>query len=96
MAQTNNINYMHGDTIECDAFCAKVRSLARNKSDGCFAVFEFATKTGTPHALEAAPLKKAEAELFDLLITHTKNNDLLSTLNKRYEDKGIEAIRYIR
>ena len=30
--RSTNINYMHTDATECEAFCAKVRSLCRSKS----------------------------------------------------------------
>ena len=51
-------------------------------------------KTGTAEVVAAYNL--ANALLFDIVTRHISNATLLQTLSQSYDDKGFEAINYIK
>ena len=63
----NNIKYNHSNAKEMQAFLAKIRTKARNKSDEALALYNHVINL-QPHGLDAHDLKKAKIQLYDLII----------------------------
>merc|ERR1712185_163568 len=93
--ESTNIKYQHTNAAECDAFIGRLRSKARDKGDDVIKVFKHATK-GDAHGLDAPAHKTANEKLFDLIINNIAADHLVRTLNNTYQDKGDEALKYIR
>ncbi|MDC0525725.1 hypothetical protein OAO87_01905, partial [bacterium] len=95
MSSDSSIKYQHKDATECNAFSAKLRALSRKSSAATLKAYNFSTSE-EPHGLEAPALKDASADLYDIIILNTANQNLVDTLEKRYALDGVESLRYIK
>ena len=101
MSDDNNSNhklYQHKDHTEMQGFLATIKAKAREKTDkNVIKAFQLAAH-GTPiaPAIDAAALKEANAILHGIIVLNTGNKELLSKLNTDCDDKGDEAIKYIK
>ena len=101
MSDDNHSNhklYQHKDHTEMQGFLATIKAKAREKTDkNVIKAFQLASH-GTPiaPAIDAAALKEANAILHGIIVLNTGNKELLSKLNTDYDDKGDEAIKYIK
>ena len=86
----DNLYYKHSNQKEMQAFLAKLRSKARTKAKEMLAVYNHAIHMQA-HGLEDGEFKEQNAALYDLIITNTHNDTLVTTLNNTYLDKGNEA-----
>ena len=93
----NNIAYTHNNTMEMMAFVTKLKVLAKKKSSNVLLLFRHAV-SGIDHGLDTRTdtYKDANEELFDLIVEHVASHQLLQTLGSLYENKGVEALKYIR
>ena len=96
----HNLKYTHSSAREMQAFLAKIRSKAREKSQkegapNVLAVYIHAIDL-KEHKLEPADYDEANNILYDMLIEHICNTNLVVTLSNNYEDKGDKAIKHIR
>ena len=101
MSDDNHSNhklYQHKDHTEMQGFLATIKAKAREKTDkNVIKAFQLASH-GTPiaPAIDAEALKEANAILHGIIVLNTGNKELLSKLNTDYDDKGDEAIKYIK
>jgi hypothetical protein len=92
---TATIGFMNKSAQEMQAFLSKLRTKTRSKSPNTFALYNFAVNKKV-HGIKDDALIKAQADLYDLIITHTKSDSLLTTLGaSTYEDQGVTSLQYI-
>ena len=101
MSDDNNSNhklYQHTDFTEMQGFLATIKAKAREKTDkNVIKAFQLAAKgIAIAPAITAEELKAANATLHGIIVLNTGNKALLSKLNTDYDDKGDEAIKYIK
>ena len=77
MAESKNLQYQHSSAEEFNAFAAKIRTFARQKSRATMECIT--TKEGD----------EDNANLYDIIITHVANRPLLDTLHKLHLDDGL-------
>ena len=97
----NNSNsklYQHKDFTEMQGFLATIKAKAREKDDkNVIKPFQLAAKgVAISPAPDANALKEANATLHGIIVLNTGNKELLAKLNTDYDDKGDEAIKYIK
>ena len=88
--------YNHQNPQQMVAFKTKLRSLTRAKSEHCHLLFNNATKGTAISGLSNAEIKTASSELYDIIIDHIADINLLNTLaSDDFEDKGVATMKYI-
>ena len=91
------IGYTHTSRTECTAFIAKLKGRAKitEEKEHTLKVYKHAVDN-TAHNLAAPQYATANESLYDLIIEHLDNDELVNTLTNNYMNDGVEALRYIR
>ena len=93
---------MHKDAAEMQAFLTRVKSKARSKDDNAGILAkeamtkDVATIESNKGGLNEDTFNKANAKLYDCIIDMIDNNELTRTLGSSYDDRGAQALIYIR
>jgi len=83
-----NLKFNNKTNAEFQTFHAKLRTFARMKGANCFKAF---SSDGIPDV----DMAEGNAELYDLIITHTSCPILIQTISNRFTDDGSAALAYI-
>ena len=81
-----NLKFTNKSASEFQIFKAKLRTLSRQKNKECFAAYLAEPGTYT---------NDGDADLYDLIITHTASSTLIQTMSNRFQDRGADALAYI-